>query len=65
MDFESSSIISVTEANQNFSRIVKLVETNGSALIFKRNKPRYLMVDVDNTDALKKAYKQLVEKKKR
>ena len=63
MDIEPSSIISVTEANQNFSRIVKLVEENGSALIFKRNKPKYLMLDVNNTDALKKAYKQLVGKR--
>ncbi len=64
MDIDASSIISVTEANQNFSRIVKMVEANGSALIFKRNKPRYLMLDVNNSDAIRKAYKQLAGKKK-
>ena len=63
MDIDASSIISVTQANQNFSKIVKIVEENGSALIFKRNKPKYLMLDVNNTEALRKAYKQLVGRK--
>lgn len=36
----------MTEANQNFSKAVKLADKNGSAVIFKNNRPKYLIVDL-------------------
>ncbi|MDO4939920.1 MAG: type II toxin-antitoxin system Phd/YefM family antitoxin [Lachnospiraceae bacterium] len=59
MNIDSKTIISVTAANQNFSKVVKMVEENGEAVIFKRNKPRYLMIDIDNVKITDKAYEQL------
>ena len=59
MNIDSKSIISVTEANQNFTQLTKLVERDGQAVIFKRNKPRYIMLDINNTKIIDKAYLQL------
>ncbi len=61
MNIDSRQIISVTDANQNFSKVMKIVEENGQAIIFKRNKPKYAMLDLGNAKALKKSYKQIME----
>lgn len=45
MNINTDMIVSITEANQNFSRIAKLVDEKGSAVIFKNNRPRYLLID--------------------
>ena len=44
MLIDSNAMISITETNQNFSKVAKLVDTNGSAVILKNNAPRYLIV---------------------
>ena len=36
-------------ANQNFSRVTRIAETNGQAVIFKNNRPKYMLVDLDNS----------------
>ncbi len=59
MNIDSKTIISVTAANQNFSNVVKMVDENGQAIIFRRNKPKYMMIDIDNTGITDKAYEQL------
>ena len=46
MQLNTSQIISMTEANQNFSRAAKIADRNGSAVIFKNNHPRYLLIDL-------------------
>lgn len=50
MKIDSNSIVSITEANQNFSRVARLVDKNGEVVIFKNNKPKYRMINV-NSDA--------------
>ena len=47
MDINSSKIISITEANQNFSRVARLVEKQGELYIFKNNKPKYKLIDLE------------------
>lgn len=49
MNIDSNTIISVTEANQNFSRVTRIAEKNGQAVIFKNNRPRYLLIDLENS----------------
>ena len=49
MTIDTNTIISVTEANQNFSRVTRIAETNGQAVIFKNNHPKYMLVDLDNS----------------
>ena len=46
MTMDTYTIVSVTEANQNFSRVTRIAETNGQAVIFKNNRPKYMLVDL-------------------
>lgn len=48
MKIDSNSIISITEANQNFSKVARLVDKNGEVIIFKNNRPKYRMVEIDS-----------------
>ncbi len=47
MNINTETITSMTEANQNFSKVAKVAETNGQAVIFKNNKPKFLLIDVE------------------
>lgn len=49
MTIDTQTIVSVTEANQNFSRVTRIVDAHGQAVIFKNNRPKYLLVDMENT----------------
>ena len=49
MNIDTNTIISATEANQNFSRVTRIAEKNGQAVIFKNNRPKYLLIDLDNS----------------
>lgn len=48
MNIDTNTITTMTEANQNFSRVAKVAESNGQAVIFKNNKPKFLLIDVDS-----------------
>ncbi len=48
MNIDTQTITTITEANQNFSRVAKVAEKNGQAVIFKNNKPKFLLIDVDS-----------------
>ena len=49
MRIDTQTIVSVTEANQNFSRVTRIADAHGQAVIFKNNRPKYLLVDMENT----------------
>ena len=46
MNIHTDTMISMTEANQNFSKVVQLVDEKGTAVILKDNTPRYLVIDI-------------------
>lgn len=48
MLINSDTIFSMTQANQNFSQVARTVDNRGEAVIFKNNKPKYLVLDVDS-----------------
>lgn len=48
MQIDTNQILTMTEANQNFSKAVKTADKYGSAVIFKNNRPRYLIVNLDS-----------------
>jgi len=48
MNINTEQIVSISEANQNFSRVARLVDKNGEVIIFKNNKPKYKLVDIDS-----------------
>ena len=47
MTINTNEIVSVSEANQNFSKVTRIAERNGQALIFKNNKPKYILLDLE------------------
>ena len=52
MNINTEQIVSISEANQNFSRVARLVEKNGEVIIFKNNKPKYKLLDLDKDTAI-------------
>ena len=56
-------LVPMTEANQNFSRVVRTVDESGLAVILKNNKPRYVVVDFDEYDAIVAAMQMRKAKK--
>ena len=52
MNIDTNSIVSVTEANQNFSRVTRIAERNGQAIIFKNNRPKYMLIDIENSPVI-------------
>ena len=48
MNIDTQTITTITEANQNFSKVARVAESNGQAVIFKNNKPKFLLIDVDS-----------------
>lgn len=64
MTVDTNTLVPMTEANQNFSRVAQLVDESGLAVILKNNKPRYIVVDFEEYDELqaaKTARKQKIE----
>ncbi len=51
MTFKTEQIVTVTEANQNFSHVTRVAERYGSAVIFKNSRPRYVVYDLESADA--------------
>ena len=49
MTIDTNTIVSVSEANQNFSRVTRIADANEQAVIFKNNRPKYLLVDMEST----------------
>ena len=45
MDINIENLVSISEANQNFSRVARLVDEKGTAIILKNNAPRYVLLD--------------------
>ena len=50
MLINTEQMISMSEANQNFSRVAKLVDEKGSAVILKNNRPRYLLIEFSQAE---------------
>lgn len=48
MLIDSKQIVSMTEANQNFSKVVRLAEDNGCVVIFKNNNPKFALVNLES-----------------
>ena len=48
MNINTNQIVSISEANQNFSRVARMVDKNGEVVIFKNNKPKYKLVDIES-----------------
>lgn len=47
MQIDTSAIVTATEANQNFSKVARMTEKKGHVVIFKNNRPKLLVIDLD------------------
>ena len=48
MIINTDNLVSITEANQNFSRVARLVDKTGVVVVLKNNVPRYLILDFNH-----------------
>ena len=61
MTVDTKVLVPMTDANQNFSKVVRMVDENGMAVILKNNKPRYLVVDFAEYEELKNAREKRID----
>ncbi|MCI2131652.1 MAG: type II toxin-antitoxin system Phd/YefM family antitoxin [Eubacterium sp.] len=50
MTINTDNLVSITEANRNFSRVAHMVDEKGSVVILKNNTPRYLVIEFNNAE---------------
>lgn len=50
MTIDTNNLVSITEANQNFSRVARMVDENGAVVILKNNTPRYLLIELEKAE---------------
>lgn len=55
MNIDTNTIIPISLANQNFSKVARLVDQFGSAVITKNNTPRYIIYEFNQADAMQAA----------
>ena len=72
MIVDTDTLISITEANQNFSKVTRLVDEKGAAVIMKNNAPKYIVIEfrrLENSNkaasesAISLSYKLVTDKK--
>ena len=55
MMVNTNAMVSISEANQNFSRIARMVDEKGSVVIMKNNAPRYLLIEFSQAETMQAA----------
>ncbi len=50
MTGNTKKMISMTEANRNFSKAVKIANADGSVFIMQDNKPEYILLKINNNE---------------
>ena len=52
MNINTEQIVSISEANQNFSKVARMVDQSGEVVIFKNNKPKYRLIDIEQENTI-------------
>lgn len=55
MNINTDTIVPISVANQNFSKVARLVDQYGSAVIMKNNAPRYIIYEFPQADTVQAA----------
>lgn len=45
MNINGENLVSISEVNRNFSKVARMVDEKGTAIILKNNAPRYVLLD--------------------
>lgn len=61
MQINIENLVSISEANQNFSKVARMVDANGNVVILKNNTPKYVLVDYQSIMNEKKGTPTVVE----
>ncbi len=61
MTIDTNNLVSITEANQNFSKVARLVDEKGAAVILKNNVPRYILMEFSEVEKMQAAADEDVE----
>ena len=61
MTIDTNNLVSITEANQNFSKVARLVDEKGAAVILKNNVPRYILMEFSEAEKMQAANDKDVE----
>lgn len=48
MNIKTKKTVSIAEANQNFSKVAKIASEEGSVIIMRNNKPKYILLKINN-----------------
>lgn len=72
MNVNTETLVPISEANQNFSKVTRLVDNYGTVIILKNNEPRYVIMEFNQADSLQESddaevariSKQLMERNK-
>jgi antitoxin Phd len=52
MYIDTDKIVTMTAANQNFSAVARQTDRDGKSIIFRNNRPKYILIDLDGDDYL-------------
>jgi len=47
MLLNTKKIVTITDANQNFSKVARLVDEEKSVVILKNNRPKYVVIEYE------------------
>lgn len=61
MQVDKKAMVSLTEANQNFPSVTRIVDEQGSVLILKNNVPRYVVMDISRFEAMENTQQEKIE----
>ena len=53
MKINTKNLVSITEANQNFYKVARLVDEQGTAVILKNNNPKYVLIEYSEFESVK------------
>ena len=52
MYIDTDKIVTMTAANQNFSAVARQTDRDGKSIIFRNNRPKYILIDLYGDDYL-------------
>ncbi len=61
MNINTKKIVSISEANQNFSKVARLADREGEVYIFKNNKPKYKLVDLEGSSEIEMSIDEKID----
>ena len=61
MKINTNQIVSISEANQNFSKVARLADKSGEVIIFKNNKPKYKIIDIEKDTSIEMTHDEKID----